>query len=156
MASQFPISNASPNPSGISPRTLDSPPPRSRRCCYSATLSPSQRSGCSRSPPPPWRSPPHRSSCRKDSGTEHRIDVDQEGGVGVAQELEQRSDEVDSGRLLELSGGRREGGGDGGDEGEGGGDGDLADAEVAKGEVEVGDGGEEGGGGLRENLEKLD
>nr|POF08695.1 hypothetical protein CFP56_04813 [Quercus suber] len=78
-----------------------------------------------------------------------RVDVDQERGVGVAQELEQWLDEALGGWGLELGGGRRERSGDDADEREGGGDGDAADAEVAEGEVDVSDGGEEAGGEAR-------
>ena len=78
-----------------------------------------------------------------------RVDVDQEGGVGVAQELEQWLDEALGGWGLELGGGRRERSGDDVDEREGGGDRDAADAEVSEGEVNVSDGGEEAGGEVR-------
>jgi len=53
---------------------------------------------------------------------------------------------------LKRGGGRWKRGGYGGDEGEGSGDGDFTNAEVAKGDVNVGDGGKEVVDGFRVNV----
>ncbi|PON74663.1 hypothetical protein TorRG33x02_246990 [Trema orientale] len=58
------------------------------------------------------------------------VDINQEGRVGVTQELEQGANHVPPPWLPELGGGGQEEGANDIDEGEGGGDGDGADVEV--------------------------
>lgn len=65
------------------------------------------------------------------------VDIDQERRIGVAQELKQRSDYDFQSRFLEQSRGGRKRRRDGVDERERGGDGDLADSEIAKRQVNV-------------------
>ncbi|CAL5363753.1 unnamed protein product [Camellia sinensis] len=81
-----------------------------------------------------------------------RVKIDEEGGIGFVQEIEEGFDDELGDGLVELGRGGRESGGHDVDERESGGKGNGVDAEGDKGGVEVAEGGEEegrevGGGG---------